>query len=290
MPHSAIIPRHVLPAAATPAHAQPFRLVPLASYLRHNADLVHRHDFYELLWITRGAGTHAIDFAPYPLQDHTLVLIAPGQVHHLQRNAARLDEALVLIFNEEFFVRDASDRELLAALTPPAAVLAGPVGEAGIGAVLALLADQYAHPVRDYELLRTVLKLVLLLARQLVRAGGPGPGRSLVSERVHAFRVLVETEYVRWHRVAPYAARLALSAKRLDQLCRAALGKSAQRLVHERLALEAQRRLAFEAGSVKEIAFGLGFEDPSYFSRFFRALTGTTPKDFRRQFPDSTRM
>jgi hypothetical protein len=46
---------------------------------------VHCHDCYELLWITRGAGSHAIAFAPYPFQGHTLVLLARGQVHDERR-------------------------------------------------------------------------------------------------------------------------------------------------------------------------------------------------------------
>lgn len=33
--------------------------------------------------------------------------------------------------------------------------------------------------------------------------------------------------------------------------------------------------------TVSEIAYGLKFEDPSYFNRFFRRLTGKTPTDFR---------
>jgi AraC-like DNA-binding protein len=35
--------------------------------------------------------------------------------------------------------------------------------------------------------------------------------------------------------------------------------------------------------SITDIALQVGFETPSAFSRLFRQLTGTTPKDFRKQ-------
>jgi AraC family transcriptional regulator, transcriptional activator of pobA len=45
--------------------------------------------------------------------------------------------------------------------------------------------------------------------------------------------------------------------------------------------LEAKRQLAYSQRSVKEICYELGFEDPAYFSRFFRNHTGYAPHDFR---------
>ena len=52
-------------------------------------------------------------------------------------------------------------------------------------------------------------------------------------------------------------------------------------MVHDRLVLEAKRQLAFSNRNVKEICYELGFEDPAYFSRFFRNHTGTSPHEFR---------
>ena len=33
--------------------------------------------------------------------------------------------------------------------------------------------------------------------------------------------------------------------------------------------------------SIGEIAFALGFEDPSYFARFYKSQTGKSPSEFR---------
>ena len=53
------------------------------------------------------------------------------------------------------------------------------------------------------------------------------------------------------------------------------------KLIHERLLLEAKRLLRYSDLPVADIADQLNFEDPSYFSRFFKKHTGFSPSEFR---------
>jgi len=46
--------------------------------------------------------------------------------------------------------------------------------------------------------------------------------------------------------------------------------------MNNRLILEAKRRLYYSESSIKELAFDLGFNDPEYFSRLFKKVTGKT--------------
>lgn len=64
-------------------------------------------------------------------------------------------------------------------------------------------------------------------------------------------------------------------------MVRTASGRTAQALVHERLAREACRRLLYVAAPASSLALELGFEDPAYFSRFFRRQTGLSPQKWR---------
>lgn len=48
--------------------------------------------------------------------------------------------------------------------------------------------------------------------------------------------------------------------------------------------IEAQRLLYYTENDVKEIAFSLGFEDHSYFSRLFKKICDKTPLSFRKKF------
>jgi AraC family transcriptional regulator, transcriptional activator of pobA len=58
-------------------------------------------------------------------------------------------------------------------------------------------------------------------------------------------------------------------------------GCQAGEMIRQRLLLEAQRLLAYTEMAVSEIAYAINFQDPAYFSRFFRRLTGQSPGEFR---------
>ena len=72
-----------------------------------------------------------------------------------------------------------------------------------------------------------------------------------------------------------------MTADHLSRSCRAVAGQSALDLLHERMLLEARRLLAYTDASVAEVAGDLGFDDPSYFSRFFARRAGRSPQDWR---------
>jgi AraC-like DNA-binding protein len=48
--------------------------------------------------------------------------------------------------------------------------------------------------------------------------------------------------------------------------------------------LEAKRLLYHSQSSIKEIAYELGYEDHTYFSRLFKKTVGRTPGAFRGQY------
>ena len=68
----------------------------------------------------------------------------------------------------------------------------------------------------------------------------------------------------------------------LSEVVKEQSGKPAISHIHERLILEAKRLLFHTDGSVKEIAYDLGFEDDSYFNRFFKRITQQTPSEYRK--------
>ncbi len=96
------------------------------------------------------------------------------------------------------------------------------------------------------------------------------------------FVVLVEAHHREHWPVSRYADHLGLTPERLNRLTRAQTGQGALQLIHERLVREACRRLTYIAAPVSKLAFELGFDDPAYFCRFFKRLTGRSPRAYRR--------
>ena len=67
----------------------------------------------------------------------------------------------------------------------------------------------------------------------------------------------------------------------LNELTKRTTGITAGELIRNRVIDETKVLLYSSSKSGKEIAFKLGFDDPAYFSRFFRKYTGQTLKEFR---------
>jgi len=98
---------------------------------------------------------------------------------------------------------------------------------------------------------------------------------------VARFRTLVERHYREHWAISAYAQALGTTPSTLTRATRALTGQAPADLVHDRLLLESKRNLAFTGATVAQIAYALGFADPAYFARFFKARAGQTASDFR---------
>lgn len=101
-------------------------------------------------------------------------------------------------------------------------------------------------------------------------------------ERVAAaFRALVNRHFREHWDIARYADAISVSQSQLSRSIRRATGHPPKAMISARLLLEAQRNLRYTEATAAQIALDLGFRDPAYFSRFFRRLTGLTPRRYR---------
>ncbi|ANF52236.1 hypothetical protein A0O34_17680 [Chryseobacterium glaciei] len=81
-----------------------------------------------------------------------------------------------------------------------------------------------------------------------------------------------------------FAKKLNISTSHLNDCVNSNTGKSVTYWLQNAMIVEAQRLLYYTDNDVKEIAYNLGFEDHSYFSRLFKKISNETPLSFRRKF------
>jgi len=254
----------------------------------HNAydsTVPHRHTFFELFLFVKGGGTHTIDFEKFPVEANTVHFISPGQIHQLRVNDA---SGYVTCFNEDFVPLRNSEsfaRTFLFYDNPGTSFLAIPPGLSNeLQAMMISMKKELGKKTPDMEILRTSLRLLLLKLRGhfLTRLPGEKPGQP--ESRVIRFKKLIEQHYLRHLSIARYADMLAVTPNYLNALCRKHEGKTAIRLVQERLLLEARRMIYATDLHVNEISDHLRFADVSYFNRFFRKHTGYSPMNYRKKF------
>ncbi|MBX2921014.1 MAG: helix-turn-helix transcriptional regulator [Melioribacteraceae bacterium] len=103
------------------------------------------------------------------------------------------------------------------------------------------------------------------------------------------FKLVVETHLTEQPSVNAIAEKLALTTNSLYRIVKEYSGVSPKDFFTKRLVIEAQRKLQYSNLSVKELAYELGFNDPDYFSRFFKKCTGKSISEFLDGQQDSSR-
>ncbi|RUW23605.1 MULTISPECIES: helix-turn-helix domain-containing protein [unclassified Mesorhizobium] len=83
--------------------------------------------------------------------------------------------------------------------------------------------------------------------------------------------------------VERYVEELGTTRHLLDKAARQVLGAGVREAIGDRRLVEAKRLLLFTIRTVEDIAYETGFNDPAYFSRFFRQAVGVSPAAWRRQ-------
>ncbi len=97
------------------------------------------------------------------------------------------------------------------------------------------------------------------------------------------FKQLVSNHYNQKKEVTYYALELGVSANHLNRCVKAFYNKSCKQIIQEVSILQSQVLMFNTTLDIKEIAYKTGFDDPSYFSRLFKKITGKTPKSFKKE-------
>ncbi|MFD8477826.1 helix-turn-helix domain-containing protein [Kitasatospora sp. NPDC059673] len=248
------------------------------------ADFPHRHSFYELIYVTKGSGTHAVDLAEYRIEPPVLYVVLPGQVHHWVR--ARQLDGWVLLFNEDFLHRHPEDLALLRALAGATASHPNRRGHGELSRLLVELSAEYRAGLDGrLGVLQALLHVLLVRALRVARQGEGADGTLVPRAPVHPLvdrfaRLIAEADRAD-RSVLALARELGVSAGYLHEVVKDATGRTPARLIREQQTLEAKRLLATTDMTIRQVAFAGGFSDPAYFCRFFRREVGCTPKEFR---------
>lgn len=253
------------------------------------ADDPHRHNYYSVIWPFSGSGRHIIDFNEYPILPHHIFFVSPQQVHQVISGAETI--GLVILFTPEFLMKNSISEDFITNLklfrdsseTPPL-----PLAEPMLQNLLLFashMKDAYAsdHELR-YETIGAYLKLLLIECSSHCSLYPASNSQSLEvgKSMVQRFRNLVETRFRQWHQVKDYAGVLNVSPNYLNEVIKSNTGVSAKDFISNRLLLEAKRTAVFTDKTSKEVAFELGFDDPSHFSKFFSSGTGQSLKEFKQ--------
>lgn len=255
--------------------------------VRHEPRLLqpHFHDFFQVALVC-GTGKVMHDFRDFPVKGQTLFFLSPGQVHRI-RTVRGLD-GVIISFSQSFYDHAAAPPSELLDLPFFFSVEGAPLlpvpasDEFQIGQAIEEIQDEFntAAPLAA-RCIRSWLRILFARAYRLYRVGHPVVEPTAGARLVRQFHLSVERHFREEFTLTEYARELGVTANHLNDVVRKESKQSAGAIVRQRRLLDAKRLLSHSDLSVSEIGYRLGFQDPSYFSRFFRKGTGSAPAEFR---------
>jgi AraC family transcriptional activator of pobA len=96
------------------------------------------------------------------------------------------------------------------------------------------------------------------------------------------FQNLIEENFTTTKKVAEFASLMNCSTKTLNNICNDIIGKSPKTVIDEVIITQIKRLLISTKLSITEIAYQVGFEEPSNLYKYFKKHSRTTPELFRK--------
>lgn len=271
-------------------------IIDLKSHLAKNRCQVnkpHIHSFYQIIWFKKGTGIHAVDFKSYDVFDNAIFFVSKDQVHYFDDN---LDyEGLLIHFNEAFLLHNESPTEFFLNCNLFNNPYQQPSCCVGLDNIHIL--DEYIAQIKyeldsneefgKEQLLRNYLKsfLIQIQRRKCAFEKSADQVPQLINDKrlqLVKFINLINENYRKGLNIAEYADLLRISSRSLSDLTQLLLNKTPLKMIQERIILESQRMLLYSELNVNQIGYRMGFDDASYFVKYFKKHTGISPSEFRK--------
>lgn len=251
--------------------------------LDHNPAQPHRLTFFVLVIITEGTGTHMVDFKQYELQAGTVLKIAKGQVHAFQPQINY--KGFLIPFTEDFILKYFSKSSLAFISHLYNYHISEPIVEHEslnrhfIEQVVRELENEETYAKNN--ILAKLLELYLLQLERHSHLSVYSKRDTKLYPLFIDFKNLVEENYIKSRNVKDYAQMMSISAKHLNIVVKTFTLNPAKYFIDQYVILEIKRAIISTNNSLKEIAYEMGFEEVTNFTKFFKKHTGLTPKAFK---------
>ncbi len=254
---------------ALPPHYIPYYVGTFESTEDPDIEWAHRHSFFSLVWFTVGTGSYVIDFEEYEIKPNRVFFVSPKQIHNWDYS----DNCRGFILTIDRILGE----ELNLNYRFPYLDIHGRSKD--------ILAKVFPDLIENFGSQRDIIIDIKYIYRLCERFSELNQCKQYsTNPHIIAFKKLVTEKETQNQSIESYANALQLTVAELNAICKKYLGTTAKQYVLDIKLTEAKRFLLYSNQQVSEIAFQLGFEDSSYFSRFFKKKTTLSPSDFLKKY------
>jgi AraC family transcriptional activator of pobA len=237
---------------------------------------------YVLVWCSKGSLTVMVDEKVLKLKEHELLTITSGQIHYF-KDCTKASGS-ILEFTLDFFCKNDSDIELI--------FHNGLFCHFSLNEVIKILNHQMVQmqleliekelELKPYQYLISIHSRIELILVEINRTKVDRGDEIWKPDALFLkFLELVRANFDKNYSLADISKKLGTTEAKLNEQSKLHTGRTAQNVIYGLIASEAKRLLTYQNLSVKEVAYQLGFNDPFYFSNFFKKHTKYSPKFYQ---------
>lgn len=266
-----------------------FQVEPFDAHRHFNVTYPHRHTFYEILFLSKGAGKHTIDDIVYEVVPPCIFFLSPGQAHSLK--LSHDIEGFIFLFNSEFYSSSETNRFSLLEFPfffslPHKNTPISSIQQHDAEFLHVLFAKASAVFKNSAEssalLLKSILQSILFTCVDLYKEINNVQNLSRGHILTKQFYMLLEEHFLTVSSVEEYASMLAITQNHFTQVVKNITGQTPIQIIQEKRILEIKRLLKYSSLSVSEIAHYMNFTDVSYLTKFFKKYCEKTPLEYKR--------
>lgn len=271
-------------------HFNVFKLEPLVEG-KPTSIPYKRRDFYKIMLVIGNSKVHYADKV-VEVQKQALSFSNP-QIPYKWEHLDRIRSGVYCIFNQHFFHQFGNLNQY--SLFQPGGTHIFELTDEQVNQVTVLyqrifeeINSEYVH---KYDVLRTIVLELIHFALKMQPSEKLDKQPINASQRIATlFLELLERQFpiddnhkqVTLRSASDYAGQLHVHVNHLNRAVKEITQKTTTQLIAERVLQEARILLKHSNWTVAEIAYALGFTEPTHFNNFFKKLTQTSPLQFRK--------
>ncbi len=234
----------------------------------------HRIDFSVLLFVTSQTAKHEVDSKLINLNKGDILLFGKQSVHRFIQESEW--EGIVITVSDNYWFNDLNTQSILyiESLFSHCTLVKQNHAYDQLFSLITNLATRV--PIQEPVIKHLLISLLLLISEK-VQIPQATVGNALYSAFLDMLNSKRELQNIN-----QMAKALKVSMYQLRKACIACSGKPPKQLMNEHILVEAIRLLKYTELPIQHISELLGFDEPSYFSKFIKTKTTLTPAKIRQ--------
>lgn len=258
---------------------QIYELSSLLPHLRMPTPLL-RPDYNFIIHLTQGEFTQQIGTDVYNIKAPSVLTILNSYTTALREVSKDISGYFILVENKALN-KLLSAKDLLNIFDIHPVLNLSPESNTWLSKLHSLLYGELSSGQPDRE---TVVALSQAVLYKIIALSTINKNISSTQAIALKFKQLAYQSYVTHKDVGFYAKEIRVSNNYLNRCVKSTFGKTVKEVIIEICILQSQLLLQDVTKDISEVASELNFEDPSYWGRLFKKVTGQTPTEYKKMF------